>query len=550
MNRLWGGALILVVFLVVSAVNVPDECSAVLTVRDKSLVFMRDVLLLDLDSYNVTVESTVGSPSSLGGVPMEDLRYTLEAEGSRLEVSLNFRNKTFNWCKLSVVEGLPLYVQTPSLDVLDEVKGFIDRYKDYRGTSDYQGMRDVLDKVTEIKSTTVTGGDTRLTLSVYPELDDISFSWSPIKGTGFSAIHLSIRKGCFNKFKDNLDLYEFGSTDWDSFYWHEGVAAEFSAWERSFLAEVVKLDMTEYNATKYIGEYKCDGYFDDYRDLPREEGDYVLQANGSEIEVSYIQVNHTYRWFSLYVKEGSPTYTQQPSTDLLERADNLLKDYQSFLDTQEFQKYRNILSTVNEIKETLTTGDNVRLEIKDVTSQAGDPRGTAFRWINMFNGADYTSFSISYRNNGEFAFGDDRYYQIGSTDLVVSREEAVEIAMNRVENMSWTVEGEEVGNVTVLENKTSVGLKVATREPLVLYPYWLVSLTFDRVYNGNVYGVTYNIWADTGEVYYGHMHLFGGSPDDYGDPIPEFPSWAVLILMLGVVTAVMITYSRRSEKAG
>jgi hypothetical protein len=303
-----------------------------------------------------------------------------------------------------------------------------------------------------------------------------------------------------------------------------------STLESSFFEDVLKLDMTKYNTTKYIVESKT-GYFDDFGGLSKEEGDYVLETDGSKIDVMYITVDNTFSYFSLYVEEGSPIFTEQPSTNLIERVDAFLEAYQNYLGNKEFQQYREILSNVNELKDTSITVGNIRFELE----------GQGFRWVTTFNGADYTRFSITFRDNGEFAFIDDRYNKIGSTDVVVLKEEAVAIAMERVQNMSWTVEDVKVGNVTVLDNCTSAVLFSAPKEPLVLYPYWQVSLTFDKVYPGNVYGVTYNIWADTGEIFYGHMRMFGGE-------IPEFPTWTPLLLALCTVAVALFFYKQKLHK--
>jgi hypothetical protein len=313
-------------------------------------------------------------------------------------------------------------------------------------------------------------------------------------------------------------------------------SAELSTSESTFFSEVIKLDTTKYNMTKYVVQSKT-GYFDDFGDLFKEEGDYVLEGNGSALEVMYIRVNNTFSYFSLYLNEGSPIFTEQPSTNLIERTDAFLEDYQNCLGNSEFQQYREILSTVSEVNETIITVGNIRFEITLSYSSTGEYRGTSFRWRNTFNGADYTSFGIKWRYNGEFAFSDDHYNKIGSTALNISSVEAVGIAMERVQNISWTVDGIEVGNVTILDDQTSVALLTAPKEPIVLYPYWQVSLTFDKVYSGSVYGVTYSIWADTGEVFYGHMHLLGSI-------IPEFPSWIILPLFL-IATLFAIIYKKK-----
>jgi hypothetical protein len=60
-------------------------------------------------------------------------------------------------------------------------------------------------------------------------------------------------------------------------------SAELSTSEPSFFSEVLKLDVTKYNVAQYFIESKS-GYFADFGDLPKEEGDYVIKCNGSEIE--------------------------------------------------------------------------------------------------------------------------------------------------------------------------------------------------------------------------------------------------------------------------
>jgi hypothetical protein len=289
-------------------------------------------------------------------------------------------------------------------------------------------------------------------------------------------------------------------------------SAELSASEKalSFITDVAKIDVAKYNVT---ASKTTVSYPSDLGGLPKEDGGYTLECNGSKIDVMYVLVNNTFSYFHLDVSEGSPIFAEHPSTNLIERTDAFLENYQSYLGNSEFQQYRDMLSTVSEVKDTAITVGNVRFEIKQFSL------GTRFRWVNTFNGADYTSFGISYRaNSTDFAFGDDRYRRIGSTALNISKEQAISIAKERAQNISWTVNDVEVGNVTILDDHMGVALLTAPKEPLLLYPYWQVSLTFDKIYPGSVYGVTYSIWADTGEVFYGYMRMLGGYVPDETEP--------------------------------
>lgn len=176
-----------------------------------------------------------------------------------------------------------------------------------------------------------------------------------------------------------------------------------------------------------------------------------------------------------------------------------------------------MVSSVNEVKNITITASNIKFELTSL-----EMKETTFSWMNTFNGAEYSKISFTFRTNGEFGMIDDRYNKIGSTDVKISKEEVISVAMQQVKNISWTVENVEIGNITVMDNRTSATLLTAPKEPLVLYPYWQVSLTFDKIYAGTVYGVTYNIWADTGEIFYGHMQMIGGliSSEDLPETTP------------------------------
>lgn len=105
-NKNLGVLLILVVALTVSALNVSMVHSTESTIQDKSLAFISDVLLLDLERYNVTLlNNAISFPDDLGGLPMENPRYILESKDSKLKVLLTFKNGTLSWCKISVLEG-------------------------------------------------------------------------------------------------------------------------------------------------------------------------------------------------------------------------------------------------------------------------------------------------------------------------------------------------------------------------------------------------------------------------------------------------------------
>jgi hypothetical protein len=278
-----------------------------------------------------------------------------------------------------------------------------------------------------------------------------------------------------------------------------------------------------------------------------------LISNESKLRIGFVFENYTLTGFHLYVNKGSPLFTQQPSANVLDRADAFLGRYENYLGTSDCQELRDILSTVTEEKNLTATVDNVRFELTK------KPSKTKLRWDITYNGADYTNLGFSLRSNGEFAFGDTRnLYEIGTTDLNVSREEAISIAREQAKYLPWKAgtgnETVEVMNYTVVDEPLGAALYTRCKEPLVLYPYWSVTLYLDKVYPGNVIGFTFQVWADTGEIINGRLNtLMGGIPPQTSEPptepdtIPEFQSWIIPPLLL-VATLAAVIYKKRLTK--
>jgi len=139
-----------------------------------------------------------------------------------------------------------------------------------------------------------------------------------------------------------------------------------------------------------------------------------------------------------------------------------------------------------------------------------------YRWTFAVDGAEAPLKCVALHfEKGSFRYFVDMWniYRIGCEKIQVSREKAVETAMEKVQNASFRVY---TGNETWIEVK---GFKVAGvnwinimftnypsgggargGDPLTLYPLWRVNVYFDRLYPGNIYGASVAIWADTGEL--------------------------------------------------
>jgi hypothetical protein len=242
--------------------------------------------------------------------------------------------------------------------------------------------------------------------------------------------------------------------------------------------------------------------------LAQENVVYILESEGSTIQVAFAFVNKTLHHCGMFVIEGSPLYTQLQPADPVNLANMVLQNFQTYSqssavgDSRNFAEMKNILGTVENIEDVETTLGSTKLK---VTSNS-DIAYTAFELMHILNGVAFPGITLEFLNGTFSGLGDNwRIYQIGSTDLKISEEEATKIALNYLEGFSWnaTQDGEWV-DVTdfelVEETLTTELITTRNKEPLTLYPSWDILVYLDKLYPGNVNRVAIAIWADTGEI--------------------------------------------------
>ena len=272
------------------------------------------------------------------------------------------------------------------------------------------------------------------------------------------------------------------------------------------LKEVVGLDIAKYSTDLELYTQAPFLYFEV---LPQEDIRYILESNESNLRVSSAFVTGKLRSIRIRVNDGSPL-TTKPATNPLEMAKDFLNKYKTISSASYYGTFVSMLDNVEANKNVTKTAENVKLEVTITASY------TSFRWKYSFNGVEAPSKCVALKfENGFLKYFIDNWslWSIGSTDLNISEEEAIEIAMNAAENHSWNVGmgGDNQVTVTefnivgVSETKLSFGNYPTKNEsrggdPLTLYPGWRVKLYFDKLYPGYVYGLDIAIWADTGEV--------------------------------------------------
>jgi hypothetical protein len=157
-----------------------------------------------------------------------------------------------------------------------------------------------------------------------------------------------------------------------------------------------------------------------------------------------------------------------------------------------------MLETVNETEDTELVEDYIKLVVST------DGKDTEIQWMLTTSGIDYQAKGLTFSfDNGVLEMLTDGWFlfTVGSTELNVSPEEAIAIAIEGAEDYTWTAEGVEVTSFNILEENATAELWPHLREnQLELVPYWYVTLPLDKTYPGNIDYLDVGVWGDTGAI--------------------------------------------------
>ena len=266
----------------------------------------------------------------------------------------------------------------------------------------------------------------------------------------------------------------------------------------SIVNDVIQIDTTMYQTT---GTSPKAEYREDLGGIIEETFSYDLVNSQSSFKLTIkFRDGHFYQ-FALTQLEGYPNYPpiykQPQSTDALQATTDLIQRYKAIMNDTYLTEVSALLAAANN-----TSGDQIlgNTKLKMVTYGI-DAR--AFL-IYTENGIDFEakSLSITLQNNIITSFIDDWFlFKVGSTQINVSRDQAILAAKDAVRSFSWSADGEQITDFQIIDNQVSVVFKTKTRiDPLTLMPYWLVTLPLDKTYPGGINSIVAGVWADTGEV--------------------------------------------------
>ena len=282
----------------------------------------------------------------------------------------------------------------------------------------------------------------------------------------------------------------------------------------SMMSSVVGLDTTKYNVTQNV--YPNDSYQDI---LPRENMRCILDSGGSKVDALCTFINGSLQTIEVLDNEGSPQLTT-PIVSVVGMAQSFLSKYQAQTKNSLYGELNLMLANVDVNSNATTTVGNTKLNV----TSSGNGNDITFSWTFTVNGVEAPDKCVALRYENGFLkyFVDDwNLYEVGSTSVNLSEQEAVVIAIAQAKNYSWNagsgnnsfgVTGFNVTNAMVIETILAPSLyadadKAHCQDLLALYPMTHVWVSLDKFYPGNVYGMDVYIWADTKEVCYIHERV-------------------------------------------
>ena len=206
--------LVVVVLLSLVLMAAPNFNSAELTVEEKALSIIADVIGIDLSRYNVELYKNYSE--FYGCLFREHVDYALESDDGEMQVMITFGNHTLTHWDLVQNDSSPLsplYVEPLPDNTFDAVKNVLQRYQAYSQASIVKEARNVLDTVTELKTMNATVGDLKMQVTESDGLMNINWVRT-INGLDFPiGLGISLTNGVIDGFSDQSRFFKIGSAD-------------------------------------------------------------------------------------------------------------------------------------------------------------------------------------------------------------------------------------------------------------------------------------------------------------------------------------------------
>ena len=183
---------------------------------DKVLSFFKNVTKLDTTIYTVSLDDNeVVWRTDIGGLSEENLKYSLKSNFNNLNIDIRFRNNHFSRYDLHMIESTPIFAQTQPIDVLQNAKFTLARYKVYSGDDYLSQMISLLDTVTRIENNQEVV-DGNMKLQIFSSAGTVLFAWMYTdNGIDYQTkgLQMVFQNNILTTLTDGYFLYTVGNTN-------------------------------------------------------------------------------------------------------------------------------------------------------------------------------------------------------------------------------------------------------------------------------------------------------------------------------------------------
>jgi hypothetical protein len=184
---------------------------------DKVLNFFKNVTKIDTSVYSVAMDANnIVWRTDFGGMAEENMKYTLQDSYlNKITVDLRFRNNHFSRYDLHMTESTPTFVQPQPMDVLQNAKFTLARYRDYAGDNYINQMIKQLETITKIENNQeVIEGN--LKLQIFSDSGTVLFAWMYTEnGIDYQTkgLQMIFQNNILTTMTDGYFLYSVGNTN-------------------------------------------------------------------------------------------------------------------------------------------------------------------------------------------------------------------------------------------------------------------------------------------------------------------------------------------------
>lgn len=242
--------------------------------------------------------------------------------------------------------------------------------------------------------------------------------------------------------------------------------------------------------------------------VPQKTVDYNLTVGETTLSIACTFTGEKLQMLRVFANEDSLRIMPY-SGNAREIAKKFLNNYQAYTHEEVYGELGSVLNDVDFRKNGTKTSGNIVLDVSAIDDSV------TFKWYYTANGAiaPYSKFiAMGFKDGFLEAFVDNwQLYDIGSTNIKLSKEKAIAIALEAakahfqnltVDDADIDVKNFDESNVqwaTLIFDSSLDADTPRNEDTLTLYPVWHVGISLNK-WVGYMYGIKVDIWADTGEV--------------------------------------------------